>query len=116
VARYTATGQLDTTFNSTGILIYGNTIGDTRGQAVAIQTDGKIVVTGYQYNGTGTGSFRVRWNTDGSVDSTLGPAFNSISNNDDEGYAGALQSDGGIVVGGFIDTAPKKFGLLRLWP
>src|SRR5205085_282601 len=51
VARYTATGKLDTTFNGTGKVLTAIGSGNDIGQAVALQSDGKIVVAGYSNSG-----------------------------------------------------------------
>jgi len=59
-------------------------------QAIALQSDGKIILA----------SSRVRLNADGSVDSTFNaPVFNS------PGYSAAVQADGKIIfVGGFTNV------------
>lgn len=61
VVRYTSDGLLDTTFGSSGIADVG--AGNAR-SAVALQSDGKIVVV--------DGSRVSRFNTDGTFDSTFG--------------------------------------------
>ena len=54
IARYTSAGVLDTTFNGTGTVIMKfGTIG-TKANGVGIQSDGKIIVTGY-YRSAGFG-------------------------------------------------------------
>jgi uncharacterized delta-60 repeat protein len=67
-------GSLDTTFNHTGI-VYNYIGGDTvnGGYAMAIQSDGKIVVAGYTESFTDTISHCVliRYNTDGSIDTSF---------------------------------------------
>ena len=52
VARYTASGVLDTDFDSDGMLVAAIGSGHDRAAAVAIQSDGKIVVAGSSDNGT----------------------------------------------------------------
>ncbi len=65
-------GTLDNSFNGTGI--YAQLIGDyCNANAVAIQSDGKIVAAGVCYNsGAGNDFFLLRLNTDGSIDNSFG--------------------------------------------
>jgi uncharacterized delta-60 repeat protein len=46
--RYTSSGNLDTTFNSNGIVISPVTIGETIIKSLAIQPDGKLVAVGFK--------------------------------------------------------------------
>jgi uncharacterized delta-60 repeat protein len=52
VLRYTADGRLDTTFGIGGKIITAPGTGDDYANAVALQSDGSIVVGGYTYQGT----------------------------------------------------------------
>ena len=97
-----APGDLDTTFSSDGKVT--TDIGTTdAGRAVAIQSDGKIVVAGFAQI-SGTYEFAVvRYGTDGTLDSSFssdGIATIDVSSGNDLAYAIAIQSDGMIVVGG----------------
>ncbi|HKJ22283.1 MAG TPA: delta-60 repeat domain-containing protein, partial [Gammaproteobacteria bacterium] len=53
VARYTANGTLDTTFGSGGIQTTAMGADDARAHAIALQTDGKIIVAGSAVSSTG---------------------------------------------------------------
>jgi uncharacterized delta-60 repeat protein len=65
-ARYNPNGSLDRSFGGTGRVTTSQGDG---GYAVAVQSDGKIVVAGASYND----DFAVaRYNTDGSLDTSLG--------------------------------------------
>jgi uncharacterized delta-60 repeat protein len=110
VACYNTDGSLDTTFgggkNPTGIVL--TNLGpsqDTPG-AVAIQGDGKIVVAGTgQPSGGGQEFAVVRYNTNGTPDTTFGPGQNGIvwtqiGTTSSQLYGLALQGDGKIVVTG----------------
>jgi uncharacterized delta-60 repeat protein/RHS repeat-associated protein len=104
VARLTSSGNFDTTFDSDGKLTtsFG---GSDFAYAVAIQSDGKIVVGGYTTAGTDKDFAVARYTTTGALDSTFdsdGKAtLSGVGHNlDDFGYAMALQDDGKIVVGG----------------
>jgi len=94
ILSLSANGSLDTTFDiGTG---FGGSV-----FALAIQSDGKIVVGGGFSTYQGTTRNRIaRLNTDGSYDTTfnIGTGFNATVN------ALAIQSDGKIVVGGPFTT------------
>ena len=50
--RYNGNGSLDTTFNGTGKVTTAIGSSDDYGRSVAVQSDGRIVVAGYSYNGS----------------------------------------------------------------
>ena len=52
LVRYTPDGKLDPTFNQYGFVTYNGGQGDDRGLGLALQVDGKIVVTGFSFDGT----------------------------------------------------------------
>ena len=107
VARYNADGSLDTTFSGDGKVTAAIGSGNDRGTAVAIQTDGKIVVAGYSDNGTDDEFAVVRFNADGSLDTSFdgdGWVTTDLSSNDDGATAIVIQSDGKIVVAGYADN------------
>ena len=89
--------------------------------AVAVQTDGKIVLAGTVYNGaTGTYDFGLaRFNPNGSPDLSFGGAgvvATDFSGRDDSGYGVAIQSDGKLVVAGESSdpaTGNSDFALAR---
>lgn len=78
--------------------------------SVAVQTDGKIVVAGNSYNGFTYDFALVRYNADGSLDSSFSgdgkvtTDFTSGTSND-TGYSVAFQTDGKIVVAGGTDSS-----------
>lgn len=78
------------------------------GYGVAIQTDGKIVISGTLNVGSNNSKIAVwRFNSDGVLDATFGAgglATASTGLNHHEGYDLAIQNNGKIVVAGFIDT------------
>ena len=97
-------GDLDTTFNNTGIVT--TTIGiDTDGdEAVAIQTDGKIVVTGGSFDGNNYNVAVARYDDDGNLDTdfnTTGVVTTPVTSGFNGAHAVAIQpSDDKIVVVG----------------
>jgi len=97
------TGFLDKTFNGNGRVLT-DVAGDDSGEAVAVQADGKIVVVGSSSGGTDVAL--VRYNTDGSLDTSFGGGDGIVItdvNGDDTGNAIAIQGDQKIVVAGSTD-------------
>jgi uncharacterized delta-60 repeat protein len=121
VVRYNPDGSFDTTFNGDGKVItgFGSTYETAR--AVAIQADGKIVVAGFTSEGDLTGDFAIaRFDPDGLLDSTFdsdGRVTTSISAQDDDAHAIAIQPNGKIVVAGYSRSASSfDFALVRYNP
>jgi uncharacterized delta-60 repeat protein len=118
VVRYKADGSLDNTFGSGGIVTTQVGSDNDNGEAVAIQTDGRIVVAGYSYNGSNYDFAVVRYNTNGNLDTTFsgdGIDTFAIGNNDDYAMAVGIQSDGKIVVAGSsYNGTDYEFAIVRL--
>ena len=117
VVRYNANGTLDNTFGISGIATLEIDDFDTEAMSIAMQTDGKIVVTGLsqdQFNGNFY-AILARFNTNGFLDNTFGtngvvdlPAGN--------GYVGksvAIQSDGKIVIACASQSSVGNFVVIR---
>ncbi len=120
VVRYTTTGTLDTSFNATGIVQVAVGInGQDLGNAVALQSDGKIVVAGLCGNLTSTQSHvcTARFTSAGVLDTSFnatGKVVTPVGGGLDSGQSLAVQSDGKIVVGGSCDNgAIHEFCVLR---
>jgi uncharacterized delta-60 repeat protein len=71
VVRYNTDGSLDTTFDSDGKVTTAIGSSDDLAYSVAIQADGKIVAAGLSHNGSYPKFAVVRYNTDGSLDTTF---------------------------------------------
>lgn len=104
VARYNRDGSLDSGFGSGGSITtrFGELNEDA---AIALQTDGKIIVAGSTRSGFGDFSdFAVApYNSDGSLDRTFGAGgkvTTALSEWEDQAFAMILQPDGKIIVGG----------------
>jgi uncharacterized delta-60 repeat protein len=120
VMRFNANGSLDTSFSGDGksgkatVTLGGN----DHGRAVALQSDGKIVVAGFT-DVFGANRFALaRFNTDGSLDTTFngnGRVITAVGSSDAYAYAVAIQSDGKIVVGGAANTGllASDFAVVR---
>ena len=124
VPASTAAGALDTCFGTGGKVITDITNDRDYSRAIAIQSDGKIVVAGISgYSATaGNADFTiVRYNTDGSLDTTFDgdgivrTDFSAWTENDDDYCRGlAIQPDGKIVVGGRSFVTPTTYALAAM--
>ena len=103
LVRYNANGTLDTSFGAGGIVTTAIDTGTDVAYSVTVQSDGRIVVGGYALIG-GTDDFAlVRYNADGSLDTSFGTGgivTTDIGTDADVGYSVAVQADGKIVIGG----------------
>ena len=102
-----APGDLDLTFNGTGkvttVVSSGSTTTNVLGAGIAVQADGKTVMTGLCSNGTNNDFCLVRYNTDGSLDTTFdgdGKVLTPLGTRFDNSLKLAIQPDGKIVVVG----------------
>ena len=125
VTRYTADGSLDTTFDGDGVALLSVQAGANDPDALAIQPDGKIVVTGRSRTNATTNRFAVaRFLPDGALDTAFGNGGVSLTAivNDDFPRDLAVQPDGAIVVTGYSYGNPDPTGvhadisLMRLLP
>ena len=101
VLRYTAAGSLDTTFGTTGIVIYNG--GDMDyGYSITIDSQGRILVAGYSKNGSNNDMTVLRYTAAGSPDTTFGTSGVVTYNGsvDDKAYSITTDSQTRILVGG----------------
>jgi uncharacterized delta-60 repeat protein len=110
IARYDTDGSLDPSFGSGGKVSTAFS-GAQSIQAVALQTDGRILLVG-STSVTGqivaTNFLVVRLNADGSLDSTFGNSGKVATDffgNYDQANSIAVQPDGRIIVGGIVTNA-----------
>ena len=119
VARLTAAGAADTTFNSTGVATV--TVSASQNEYpidVAVQSDGKIVVAGVTNLGAGAGTdfIALRFTAAGALDASFNTVGYNVVNvsasasGSDTANRVVIQSDGKIVLGG---AANSDFGLVR---
>jgi uncharacterized delta-60 repeat protein len=118
LVRYNSDGSLDTSFNSNGKVTTAVGTGTCKGQGVALQGDGKIVVVGYSFNAGGQSCFTLlRYGADGKLDTSFGDSGRVTTTLAKDGNADsvAMQSDEKIVVAGnaFIDRNNNDFGVVR---
>jgi len=95
--RLNSDGSLDTTFTQTGSGLNGQIV-----LSIILQPDEKIITSGMlsSYNGTSVHG-TVRFNNDGTLDSTFDVTGIPESEAMRVAYSSVLQSDGKIIVGGF---------------
>jgi uncharacterized delta-60 repeat protein len=117
LVRYNVNGTLDSSFGSGGKVTTAIGGGDDYGLSVAVQSDGKIVVTGMSQNGSDWDFALARYDTNGVLDSGFGSGgkvITGIGGSDDHGRAVTMQSDGKIVVvGASFNGSNDDFALAR---
>lgn len=115
--RYNTNGSLDLSFDVDGIIFTPIGTNNERGNSVAIQNDGKILVGGYSYIGSNNDFALVRYDTNGNLDTSFdtdGKVTTPIGTSQDAGNSMALQNDGKIVVAGHtINGSKTDFALIR---
>jgi uncharacterized delta-60 repeat protein len=122
VARCNSDGTLDSTFGTSGKVItdFNNAFLDNQAFSMVVQSDGKPVVGGWTTGPQGGRDFAlVRYNTDGSLDSTFGSQgrvttdFANLGNDTIEALT--LQPDGKIIAVGYTDLriAHLNFAVAR---
>ncbi len=98
LVRYNVDGSLDTSFSGDGKLTTAIGV-STSAASAALQTDEKIVVAGTYYVNGFDGLVLVRYNIDGSLDSSFSGG-GIVTNGSMSATSLALQTDGKIVVAG----------------
>jgi uncharacterized delta-60 repeat protein len=125
LARYTARGLLDRSFDGDGKVETDLDGGFDWASDVAVQGDGKIVAAGRSLLGEaeadGADMALARYNRDGSLDPSFGEGGTVLTTFEPTGIAGAsalvIQADGKIVAGGHTGSgAEADFALARYLP
>lgn len=115
VARYNSNGSLDSSFGIGGKVTTDFFGTANSGAGVAVQPDGKIVVSGSALNGAAGFDFAlVRYNTDGSLDPAFGSGGKVVTDflgTNDGSHAIALQPDGKIVAAGAADNGSTSIDI-----
>jgi len=118
ILRYGSDGLIDSTFGTGGVasVSFIKPNGDTGAYALAIQSDGKIIVAGYATLKGNTVGFAVaRLNSTGSLDTSFGSSgkvlFGFSNNSSAVARAVTIQANGYIVLGG---DSGNSFALARL--
>lgn len=119
-ARVNEDGTLDNSFATNGVAVTATGF-NSSASAVAIQSDGRIVVAGYSVVDETTSGFAlIRYNLDGTLDQTFGKrgvVLPSVGVRTGRANAVAIQRDGKIVVGGGKNVGGfDDFALARYCP
>jgi len=115
LACYSSNGTLDQSFGNAGRVTTDFTgSSDDIAEAVAFQSDGKLIVAGQtgQYPSFDVGL--ARYNSSGQLDQNFGAGGKVISNfaARDEGYSIAIQGDGRVVLAGIADPNGGAFDFM----
>lgn len=112
--RYSADGAIDTTFGTNGVVVTPIGSNYSLASGLAVQSSGKIIVTGSTDSGSNNDVVVIRYLSNGSLDPdfgtggvmTLDLGFN------DEAFAVDIQADGRIVVTGSAENVSNEVELL----
>ncbi|HVX59780.1 MAG TPA: Ig-like domain-containing protein [Pirellulales bacterium] len=122
VARFTAMGAADATFNGNGVKLipysaFGPAYGSIIGHGLALESGGKIIVTGEARDSSYVSDFAAaRLNPDGSLDTSFsgdGMTTLDFASSNDIAYDAAVQADGKILVAGRAFVGGYKLALAR---
>ncbi|MDI1256252.1 MAG: T9SS type A sorting domain-containing protein [Flavobacterium sp.] len=122
IVRFNVDGSYDSTFGTNGVVITSIINEVDYGHTIALQSDGKIVVSGSRSINNNATNFNfavARYNSDGTPDTTFGLTGlvqTDFNNNFDNGRAVAIQADGKIILAGEtqMSNADKQhFGVVR---
>lgn len=120
VVRLNANGTADTSFNTTGKLVFGVGTSNDEASAIALQADGRILVAGYAADGTQFDMMVARLTSTGALDTTFGNGGKvriAFGTGNEYATGIALQTDGKIIVGGYARVGTTwNFAVARLMP
>ncbi len=116
LVRYTTSGKLDTSFGSGGKVL-SVLAPRSEADAVALQTDGRIVAAGWSYAKGNHDFALVRYTTAGKLDASFGSGgkvLTDLGRGDHRATGLAIQKDGKIFVAGYSDAvASNDFAVVR---
>ncbi|MBU0975707.1 MAG: DUF4215 domain-containing protein [Patescibacteria group bacterium] len=123
--RLDSSGNLDNTFDSDGYVTHDTGGGSyDSGEDIAIQNDGKIVVTGYGDDTDGNTDLIIwKYNSDGTPDTSFNPQ-GFVRHNGDEAIAGwnydyggdiEILLNGSFLITGSADETNNEDGDMALW-
>ncbi len=119
VLRCNSDGSLDNNFAKGGVATYKSQTKENKDLSfgVKLQSDARIVVVGSTHNGKNYEPMILRYNSDGSLDSSFGKGgvvtYKGLADADGWGRAVAIQPDGRIVMVG-VSYAIKKCDVMTV--
>ena len=122
VARFNANGTPDLSFNKTGKATTDFGSGNAEARGVAVQSDGKIVVAGFASTDGTEKSALIRYNPDGTLDTSFGgtgKVLTLVGMSGSNATGIALQNDGKIVSAGYAinnSGRDRDFAIVRYNP
>ena len=114
--RYNADGTLDSSFGKNGKVTTEVGSGTDVIHALIVDSNGKLVAAGYSYSGSGNHIAMVRYNPDGTLDTSFGSSGKVIAASDstDEVAFGLIQQrDGNYVLAGRSHQSEQHIVVLR---
>lgn len=117
IYRILPDNNFDTSFNTSGSQTINFGTYPMNIKCISVQTDGKIVVSGYVSNGTNNDFAIARLNVDGSFDTTFdsdGMKTIAIGTSNEQAFSHKIQNDGKIVVVGESFITNYDFAIVRL--
>ncbi|MBK7382164.1 MAG: T9SS type A sorting domain-containing protein [Flavobacteriales bacterium] len=109
VARYLTDGVPDNSFSGDGFEILDIGGVENRASGLALQVDGRMVISGEAGDTFGNSEFMlVRFTSGGALDATFGTGgvvVSALTTNADWAYDVAVQADGKIIASGIVATA-----------
>jgi uncharacterized delta-60 repeat protein len=114
VARYTSNGSLDSSFGSGGTVTTLIGLETYAARSVVAQPNGRIIVVGTSYpGGAKTGFAAARYLANGKLDPSFGNAGTVVAHHDTWANAAVLQSNGKLLVAGFVTSIEGGGALAR---
>ncbi|NUM35807.1 MAG: hypothetical protein HUU50_14780 [Candidatus Brocadiae bacterium] len=117
--RYHANGNVDTSFGTNGKVKVDFNGGDDRTNAMAVLSDGKILLAGGKSQGT-WGTFGIaKFNSNGTLDTTFGTegkvstGFSEFSAVNCEAFCMSVLSDGKFLLAGVVNKASWDFAIAK---
>lgn len=117
--RFNSDGSLDTGFGGGSGYVSTDLAGSNdRADSLTIQSDGKVLLAGFGFNGTSFDFALVRYDTNGALDTSFNGTGKVLTdfggNSSDTGNEVRVQADGKIVVAGWSDTGgTNDFAIAR---
>ncbi|MDF1676390.1 MAG: hypothetical protein P1U44_11805, partial [Vicingaceae bacterium] len=115
--RYNNNGTLDNSFGQNGIVITDINGFNDIATSSAVQSDGKIIISGFSVNGNDNDFVLVRYNTNGSIDNSFGingKVITPIGSSHDNARSMVIQSDDKIVLAGSSNNGSDyDFAIVR---
>lgn len=107
LARFNSDGSLDNSFGTSGKVTTSISSTYDLGKSMILQNDGKIILSGYTYNGSNYDFAMVCYNSIGVLDSTFGTngiVQTDFGGNTDFMLSSVMQNDGKILLAGWTST------------